>query len=88
MDIVSSDIGITTEMRKDAENIITELIASKDLINEAEVSQDIKEYFDNKYQPNWHCIIGQNFQVSFSHEENTFISAKVGSITIVLFKIG
>ena len=88
MDIVSSDIGITTEMRKDAENLITELIVNKEIINEAEVSQKIKEFFDDKYEPNWHCIIGTNFQVSFSHEENTFISVKVGQITIVLFKIG
>ena len=52
------------------------------------MSQKIKKYFDEKYLPNWHCIIGKNFQVSFSHEENTFIQFKVGKITVVLFKIG
>ena len=88
MDSISSDIEITSEMRKDAEEKINELIANKDIINEAEVSHQIKEYFDKKYKPNWHCIIGKNFQVSFSHEENAFISIKIGRITIVLFKIG
>ena len=88
MEIISSDIIITSEMRKDAENKINELISDKDSINEAEVSREIKEFFDCKYKPNWQCIIGKNFHVSFSHEENTFIQAKVGKITIVLFKIG
>ena len=88
MEIISTDIMITSEMRKDAENMINQLISKNDSINEAEVSRKIKEYFDEKYNPNWQCIIGKNFQVSFSHEENTFIQAKVGKITIVLFKIG
>ena len=88
MEVINSDIEITSEMRKDAENQINELIGNCDTINQAEVSQKIKKYFDEKYLPNWHCIIGKNFQVSFSHEENTFIQFKVGKITVVLFKIG
>ena len=88
MEIISTDIMITSEMRKDAENMINQLISKNDSINEAEVSRKIKEYFDEKYNPNWQCIIGKNFQISFSHEEYTFIQAKVGKITIVLFKIG
>ena len=88
MEVVSSDIVMSSGMRNDAEKKINELVADCEVINEAEVSQKLKEYFDRKYKPNWHCIIGKNFQVSFSHEENTFIQFQVGTITIVLFKIG
>ena len=88
MEVVSSDIENTSGMRTDAEKKVNELVADCEIINEAEVSQKLKEYFDKKYNPNWHCIIGKNFQVSFSHEENTFIQFQVGTITIVLFKIG
>jgi hypothetical protein len=87
MEIISSDVLITSDMRKDAEKKIKELIVDHDVINEAEVSHEIKKYFDKKYKPNWQVIIGKNFQVSFSHEENTYILAKVGKITIVLFKM-
>ena len=87
MEIISSDIFINSDMRKDAEKKINELIVNHDVINEAEVSHEIKTFFDKKYKPNWQVIIGKNFQVSFSHEENTYILARVGKITIVIFKM-
>jgi len=57
-------------------------------INEAEVSRKIKEFFDKKYQPNWHCIVGKNFYSSFSHEAKTSIFLYVGQIAVLLFKLG
>ena len=87
MDVISSDMKITSEMRKDAEDQVRTLIEDKDEINQAEISKKIKNYFDKKYEPNWHCIIGKNFQVSFSHEEETYILIRIGKITILLFKM-
>ena len=48
----------------------------------------MKEFFDTKYKPNWHCVVGKNFYSSFSHEENTYIFFSVGQISVLLYKIG
>ena len=86
MNVISTDMDLQSEMKKDAETKAKEFLGHTE-INEAEVSKQMKDYFDNKYQPNWHCIVGKNYFSSFSHEENTYILAKVGKITIVLFKM-
>ena len=70
MDVISSDMKITSEMRKDAENQVRSLIEVKNEINQEEISKKIKNYFDKKYEPNWHCIIGKNFKVPFSNKKN------------------
>ncbi len=87
MSVISTDMKITSEMKKDAENKVKELL-NHDVINQAEVCKLIKGYFDYKYQPNWHCVIGKNFYTTFSHEENKFIFLKYGDISILLFKMG
>ena len=88
MNVVSTDMKITSDMKKDAENKARELILNHDEINQAEVCKLIKGYFDYKYQPNWHCVIGKNFYTTFSHEENKFIFIKIGDISLLLFKMG
>ena len=51
MNVISTDMDITSEMKKDAETKAKDFLG-KNEINEAEVSQQMKEYFDKKYQPN------------------------------------
>ena len=87
MNVVSTDMKITSEMRQDAENKARELLNHNE-INQAEICKLIKEYFDYKYKPNWHCAIGTNFYSTFSHEENTFIFINIGKISLLLFKMG
>jgi dynein light chain LC8-type len=58
----------------------------------------MKEYFDKKYNANWHCIvgklldynifIGKNFYSSFSHEAGTHIFFYIGQIAVLLYKLG
>ena len=69
MNVISTDMEITSEMKKDAET-------------------KAKEFFDKKYQPNWHCVVGKNFYSSFSHEEKTYIFFSVGQISVLLYKVG
>ena len=87
MNVVSTDMRITSEMVKDAENKVRELLNHKE-INQAQICKLIKGYFDYKYKPNWHCVVGTNFYTTFSHEENTFIFIKAGEISILIFKMG
>ena len=87
MEVISSDMGISSEMRQDAEKKAKEIF-SKEKINEAELCKQIKNYFDEKYGPNWHCVIGKNFYTTFSHEENTFIFINIDQVSLLLFKMG
>ena len=87
MNVISTDMDITSEMKKDAETKAKEFLGHTE-INEAEVSKQIKDYFDNKYHPNWHCVIGKSYFSSFSHEENTHIFFTVGQISVLLYKLG
>ena len=87
MNVISTDMEITSEMKKDAETKAKVFLGHTE-INEAEVSRQMKEFFDKKYQPNWHCVVGKNFYSSFSHEEKTYILFSVGQISVLLYKVG
>ncbi len=87
MNVISTDMEITSEMKKDAETKAKIFLGHTE-INEAEVSRQMKEFFDKKYQPNWHCVVGKNFYSSFSHEEKTYIFFSVGQISVLLYKVG
>ena len=63
MNVISTDMEITSEMKKDAETKAKVFLGHTE-INEAEVSRQMKEFFDKKYQPNWHCVVGKNFYSS------------------------
>ena len=87
MNLISSDMEITSEMKKDAETKAKDFLGHTE-INEADVSKQMKDFFDKKYQPNWHCVVRKNFFSSFSHEEKTYIFFSVGQISVLLYKIG
>ena len=51
-------------------------------IDKYEIEKDIAEYvreeFDRKYQPTWHCIVGRNFGSYVSHDTKHFIFFYIG----------
>jgi dynein light chain LC8-type len=87
MNILSTDMDETSEMLKEAEDKAKDFLGKPE-IDEADVSRQMKEYFDSKYKPNWHCIVGKNFYSSFSHEEKSFIFFSVGQVSVLLYKLG
>lgn len=87
MNIINADMDEGSEMQKDAEAKAKDFLGHTE-INEGEVSRQMKEFFDKKYQPNWHCVVGKNFFSSFSHEEKTYIFFSIGQISVLLYKLG
>jgi len=55
---------------------------------EREIARSIKTFFDKRYQPTWHCIVGQSFGSYVTHETNNFIYFMVGNTAVLLFKAG
>ena len=86
MNIVT-DMDESSQMRLDALEKAQDYLGHAD-IQESEISEKIKHFFDEKYQPNWHCIIGKDFYSSFSYESQTFIFFYIGQIAVLLYKQG
>uniref|UniRef100_A0A0N5AQV5 Dynein light chain n=1 Tax=Syphacia muris TaxID=451379 RepID=A0A0N5AQV5_9BILA len=63
---------------------------ANDALNKFKVEKDmatyIKEEFDKKYSPSWHCVVGRNFGSYVTHETNHFIYFYLQHIAIMLFK--
>lgn len=75
-----------SDMYRDATALAKDLLG-KNEIKEDEVTKKIKEHFDKKYLPNWHCIIGKNFYSSFSHEVHCHIFLYIGQVAVLLYKL-
>lgn len=55
---------------------------------ESLVSRHLKQYFDNKYGPNWNCVVGKNFHAFVSYESKHFLYFHEGPTAILLYKLG
>lgn len=55
---------------------------------EKDVAACIKNEFDRKFEPTWHCIVGKKFGSLVSHEPNKFIYFNVGPTAVLLFRVG
>mmetsp|Transcript_40909 Transcript_40909/g.41785 ORF Transcript_40909/g.41785 Transcript_40909/m.41785 type:complete len:99 (-) Transcript_40909:22-318(-) len=80
------DHGVHGEMRNDAMNIAA--VALEANPEEKDISRHIKTYFDQKYGPTWHCIVGSDFRAFVTHEAKHFIFFYIGKTAICLYKAG
>jgi dynein light chain LC8-type len=55
---------------------------------EARISSHIKKFFDEKYGPNWHCIVGKHFNSYVSHLSKHYMFFYEGQMAILLYKMG
>ncbi len=53
-----------------------------------ECAKCIKEEFDKKYFPSWHCVVGKSFGSSIEHEDHHSIYFFFNSVSILLWKAG
>ena len=42
----------------------------------------IKNFFDGKYTPGWHCVVGKSFNCSATYEAKTYIFFQVGPMAV------
>ncbi|CAH8460167.1 unnamed protein product [Schistosoma rodhaini] len=52
------------------------------------IASYIKHEFDRKYKATWNCIVGKNFGSFIHHDRGGFISFRLNSMNILLFKLG
>lgn len=53
---------------------------------EKEISSYIKKTFEERYQPNWHCIVGRHFGAHVTFEAKNYIYFYIGQMGVLLFK--
>ncbi len=82
---VSSDMDEPSEMRNDALAQGAQAVAK--FATEKEAATAIKAFFDAKYAPNWHCVVGKSFAAHMSYENKTFIFFYVGQVGVLLYKM-
>ena len=74
------------DMRADAQKVASEALESHD--TEVEISRFVKSFFDKKYGPTWHCIVGTDFRAFVTHESKTFIFFYAGKHAVCLYRQG
>ncbi|KAI8904156.1 cytoplasmic dynein light chain 2, partial [Powellomyces hirtus] len=75
---------MSAEMQQDAVDCATQAMEKYNM--EKNIAVFIKREFDKKYNPTWHCIVGQNFGSYVTHGTKHFIYFYQGQIAILLFK--
>ncbi len=83
--------NMSEEMLQDAVDCATQALEkyNKELENkELNIATYIKDEFDKKYKPRWHCIVGGNFSSYVTHETRHHIFFYLGQVAILLFKYG
>mmetsp|Transcript_6405 Transcript_6405/g.12751 ORF Transcript_6405/g.12751 Transcript_6405/m.12751 type:complete len:91 (-) Transcript_6405:94-366(-) len=56
--------------------------------SQTEVANFVKSAFDQRYGPNWHCIVGRNYVAKVTHETKSFAYFCHGPSALLLFKSG
>ena len=74
------------EMKTDAQ--VTAAAAVEANVTEKAISKHIKTFFDNKYGPTWHVIVGSDFKAYVTHEAKTFFFFYIGKTAICIYKAG
>lgn len=62
------------------------IVAQESLPGDKEVARRLKTLFNEKYKPNWHCLVGKQFASFVGHESNCFCYFYVGQMAVLLWK--
>jgi dynein light chain LC8-type len=50
------------------------------------IAKHVKQSFDLKYGPTWHCIVGENFGSFLTHEDASYILFTIDNYWVLLFR--
>ena len=73
------------EMKQDLETQINKAIDCKE--TEKDIAEFVKTFFDKKYSPNWHCVVGKHFASYVSYTTKHYIFFYIGQMAILLYKL-
>uniref|UniRef100_A0A0M3HN06 Dynein light chain n=1 Tax=Ascaris lumbricoides TaxID=6252 RepID=A0A0M3HN06_ASCLU len=56
--------------------------------SKSDIAAFIREQFDKRYMPRWHCIVADDFGYSVVPDPMNYICFELGSYGVLLFKSG
>ena len=78
---------MTADMKTDVEKRVNLAIDKYDGGTEMQISECIKKFFDSKYAPNWHCVVGKHFSSYVTYTSKHYIFFYIGQMAILLYKL-
>ncbi len=60
--------------------------AQENLLGDKEVARHLKQQFEDKYKPTWHCLVGRNFASYVTHEKASCCYFYIGQMGVMLWK--
>ena len=81
-----TDMHDPSEMKSDA--LSQASFAVQKYAEEKEIAKHMKQFFDAKYSPNWHCVVGKSFANFCTYEAKHHIFFEVPPLFILLYKFG
>ena len=79
---------INQEMQEDVEKQVNEVLGKNaNDVQEKVISTHLKDFFDRKYSPNWHCVVGKHFASFVTYTSKHYIFFYVGQMAILLYKL-
>ena len=64
---------INEDMKKDVEQVVNKALDDPTIETEKQIAAYIKSYFDKKYAPNWHCVVGKSFASYVTYSSKHYI---------------
>ena len=65
-------------------------IASKECpitsLSNHDIAQKLKEAFESRYYPTWHCIVGKSFGCKINIQKKHYLCFQIGNRTVILYK--
>jgi len=88
IDVKQADIS--EEMQQEAIDVANRTLdkLAEDRLTEHAAAAQMKKYFDKKYGPTWHAVVGRHFGSLVTHESKHFIYFYLDSVAVLLFKCG
>ena len=78
---------VSEEMKKDVEQVVNAALDHKDIETEKGISAFIKAFFDKKYGPNWHCVVGKSFASYVTYSSKHYIFFYIAQSAVLLYKL-
>ena len=80
------NMDITEDMRQEAIRLALVKLSARSTYNEC--AKTLKEEFDRKYYPSWHCVLGKSYGTAISYEEGNSIYFNINNVSILLWRAG
>lgn len=84
--VVKSVGTMSKDLEMEALKVASE--AMELLNSEQAMAHQLKEHFDRKFSPTWHCFVGRNFGSYVTHQTGHYIYFYIGQMGFLLFKSG